>query len=110
MTETGNLNDVEQRYRRIGGHAAPAGLVESLDGDNYIPTQSDTFAQFLQVNPSILAKQAFVQAAEYGVQSARGRLSPSLELRASAGRDKNEHHYIHNHDNVRSSSMQLLLS
>ncbi|HLS18015.1 MAG TPA: TolC family outer membrane protein [Paenalcaligenes sp.] len=110
MTETGNLNDVEQRYRRIVGHAAPAVLVESLDGDNYIPTQSDTFAQFLQVNPSILAKQAFVQAAESGVQSARGRLSPTLELRASTGRDKNEPPYINNHDNGRSSSVQLLMS
>lgn len=110
MTEAGNLNDVEQRYQRIIGQPAPAVLVDNLNGDSYIPQQPDNFSQFLQVNPSILAKQAFVQAAESGVKSARGRLSPTLELRASTGRDKNEPPHINNSLNGRSSSVQLLMS
>ncbi len=110
MTEAGNLNDVEQRYRRIVGHPAPAVLIDDFDANSYIPQQPDNFAQFLQVNPSILAKQAFVQAAESGVRSARGRLAPTLELRASTGRDKNEPPYVTDSTNGRSSSVQLLMS
>src|SRR5699024_12532254 len=83
MTEAGNLNDVEQRYQRIIGHSAPATLVDNLDGDSYIPQQPDSFSQFLQVNPSILAKHAFVQAAEYGVKSAGDRMSSSRVIRAT---------------------------
>lgn len=110
MTEAGNLNDVEQRYRRIVGHPAPAVLVDNFDGASYIPQQPENFAQFLQVNPAILAKQALVQAAESGVKSAQGRMAPTLELRASTGRDKNEPPHLNNSLNGRSSNVQLLMS
>ena len=110
MTEAGNLNDVEQRYRRIVGQPAPAVMLDDIALQSYFPEQPDNFAQYLQVNPSILAKQAFVQAAESGTKSARGRLSPTLELRASTGKDKNQPPHINDGSNSRSSNVQLLMT
>lgn len=110
MTEAGNLNDVQQRYQRIVGQPAPELLVDGADLALYFPEQADDFTQFLQLNPSILAKQAFVQAAESGKNAARGRLSPTLELRASTGKDRNEPPYLNRVENNRSSSVQLLMT
>lgn len=110
MTEAGNLNDVQQRYQRIVGQPAPALLVDGADLALYFPGQADDFTQYLQLNPSILAKQAFVQAAESGQSAARGRLSPTLELRASTGKDRNEPPYLNRVENNRSSSVQLLMT
>lgn len=110
MTEAGNLNDVEQRYLRIVGRSAPEILLDDLDLSNYFPQQPENFANYLQTNPSILAKQAYVQAAEAGKKSARGRLAPVFEIRASTGKDKNQPPYMNQVDNSRSSSVQLLMS
>lgn len=82
MTESGNLNDVLQRYQRIVGVPATTLLsAPSVAAD--LPQDSLNFNESLKRNPSILSKQALAQAARSGKDVARGRLSPTVELKAS---------------------------
>src|SRR5690606_38979121 len=91
MTETGNLNDVSQRYRRIVGEQPPATMLEAPDVSSYLPSaDAQDFSMSMRNNPAILSKQALVQASEAGVQSAKGRHMPTLEFRAATGKDKGQ--------------------
>lgn len=109
MTESGNLNDVLQRYQRIVGAPAPANLagLPSVEAD--LPQSAENFKDSLRVNPSILSKQALAQAAESGVDVAKGNFSPTLEFRAATGRDKNQPPSVADR-NAQSSNVQLVLS
>lgn len=110
MTESGNLNDILQRYQRIVGAPAPAILLTPPSVAADIPQKPDNFNSFLIHNPSLLSKQALVQAAKLGKDSAKGRLSPTLELKAATGRDKNPNPNTPNYRDTQSSNVQLVMS
>jgi len=109
MTATGNLNDVTQRYQRLVGAVPPDTLAEAPNVDKDLPKDPTDFSQSVRVNPTVLAKQALVQAAERGKASAQGRFSPTFELRAATGRDRSDPPYI-NDQSVQSSNVQLMAS
>jgi len=90
MVATGNLNDVTQRYQRIVGKAPTDSLLDTQDVSREIPASAENFSDAIRGNPSVLAKQALVQAAEHGKASARGRFAPTLELQADTGRSQDQ--------------------
>lgn len=108
MTETGNLNDVLQRYRRIVGEPAAGKLAASPSVSAQLPAKPDDFRQSLLDNPSILSKQALVQAAQAGKAAASGRLSPTVQLQASTGTDRQLPDDAYR--NLRSTNVQVVLS
>lgn len=109
MTESGNLNDVLQRYQRIVGRSASPVLMAAPTVEADLPQQPAVFVDSLRINPTILSKQALAQAAKSGKDVATGRYSPTLEFRAATGRDKNEPRSVADR-NVQSSNVQLVLS
>ena len=109
MTESGNLNDVLQRYQRIVGVPATTLLsAPSVAAD--LPQDSLNFNESLKRNPSILSKQALAQAARSGKDVARGRLSPTVELKASTGRDKNPNPNNPSYRDTQASRVELVAS
>lgn len=90
MTENTNLNDVTQRFRRIVGEF-PAQKMAPVPTPK-LPLKSDlgTFTSVLANSPDVLSKQALVQAATAGRDAARGAFSPTFELRASTGSDRDQ--------------------
>jgi len=107
MTETSNLLDVEQRYRRIVGSEAPKALPVAPSMASQLPAGTQNFSEAMRRNPSFRAKQALIQAARAGMDVARGNFSPTLELRASTGRDRQDYDMDHR---TQSSSVQLVMS
>jgi len=107
MTAAGNLNDVTQRYQRIIGQVPAETLADAPDVESALPKAPTDFSQSVRVSPTVLAKQALVQAAERGKASAQGRFSPTLELRAATGRDRSDPPYI-NDETTQSSNVQLM--
>lgn len=110
MTESGNLNDVLQRYQRIVGSPAPAYLQPAPSVAADLPQQPANFNDSLKHNPTLLSKQALVQAANKGVDVARGNFSPTVELRAATGRDKNPKPSDRDYRHAQSSNVQLVAS
>lgn len=108
MTESNNLNDVTQRYRRIVGDYPSETLVETPSLTSVLPVKPTDFKDSLRGNPSVLSKQALVQAALAGKASAQGHFAPTLEFRASTGKDRAQLDPTFN--NVQSSNVQLVLS
>lgn len=108
MTESGNLNDVMQRFRRVVGEQPAPTLIEAPDVSSHVTADTQGFSQSMRNNPAILSKQALVQASEAGVSSAKGRHMPTLEFRASTGKDKGEPGLPYR--NAQSSNAQLVLS
>ncbi len=108
MTANGNLNDVTQRYQRIIGKAPAETLLDAPDIHASIPQNPADFAESVRVNPSVLAKQSLVRAAEYGVDSAKGKFAPTIELRANTGRDQNEPAVFGSTRNQQSSNVQVV--
>lgn len=109
MTASGSLNDVLQRYQRIVG--VPVGTLlpaPSVAAD--LPQDSLNFNDSLKQNPSLLSKQALAQAAKSGKEVARGRLSPTVELKASTGRDKNPNPNNPSYRDAQSSRVELVAS
>ncbi|MFV0284425.1 MAG: TolC family outer membrane protein [Castellaniella sp.] len=109
MTASGNLNDVTQRYQRIVGQVPPQTLDKVPGIEAVLSKKPNDFSSAVRANPSVLAKQALVQAAERGKASAQGRFAPTLELRAATGRDRSDPPYI-NDDSSHSSNVQLMAS
>lgn len=108
MTESNNLNDVTQRYRRLVGTAPPANLLEPADLSAVLPKNPKDFTSSIRSNPAILAKQALFQASEYGVDAAMGQDVPRVELRASTGRDTSLPGEAYR--NIQNSSVQVVMS
>lgn len=106
MTESGNLNDVTQRYRRIVGELPPETLLGAPEVGNRVSAELEKVHSVIKGSPSILSKQALVQAADAGVSSAKGRHAPTLEFRASTGRDKSQPNYR----DARATRAELVLS
>ena len=112
MTESGNLNDVSQRYRRVVGEYPAATLDPSPAADASKMPQGTTqdFNQALRASTTILSKQALVQAAQAVQEMAKGNYAPKLELRAGTGRDRDMLTAAGPATNIQSSSIQLLLT
>lgn len=106
MTESGNLNDVIQRYRRVVGELPPETLLGAPEVGDKVSAELDKVHSVIKGNPSVLSKQALVQAADAGVSSAKGNHAPTLEFRASTGRDKSQPNYRDAH----ASRAELVLS
>ena len=92
MTESNNLNDVTQRYRRLIGELPPAEMEAVPEAVAGLPVigQTENFADSLRVNPTLLSKQALVQAAEAGNHVAKAAFAPTLDFRASTGKDREQ--------------------
>jgi len=88
QTATANLLDVQARYRRITGGAAPAALAPAPDISGRLPADPANFNESLRRNPSLLSKQATLQGAQAGVAAAKGAFSPRFEFVASNGRNR----------------------
>jgi len=108
MTESGNLNDVSQRYQRLVGDLPPPVLLDAPAVDDWLPKKPDRFIDELRSNPELLAKQALVQAGAATVDAAKGNHSPTLELRASSGKDHSQPGLPYR--DAHSSNVQLVLS
>lgn len=108
MTESNNLNDVTQRYRRVVGSLPPQTMAEPISLGMALPNKPEDFRASIQTNPGVLAKQALFQASEHGVDAARGNDLPRLELRASTGRDTNLPGEAYR--NIQNSSVQVVMS
>ncbi|WP_103035836.1 TolC family outer membrane protein [Castellaniella caeni] len=107
MTANGNLNDVTQRYQRLTGTVPPETMAAAPNTDALLPNNPDNFTDSVRVNPTVLSKQALVQAAERGKASAKGHFAPTVELRAATGRDRSDPPYI-NDESTQSSNVQLM--
>ncbi len=110
MTENNNLNDVTQRYRRIVGSYPGAMLdpVPVVSDKLPVPGVTTDFSDALRINSTLLSKQALVQSAEANEKVANAAHSPTLELRAGTGRDREQPGDVFR--NVQSSRVQLLLT
>ena len=108
MTESGNLNDVLQRYMRIVGEPAPAALAPAPSVAADLPQNVANFSASLKQNPSILSKQALTQAAKSGKDVARGRLAPKVEVVAATGRDRNPNPNNPSYRDAQASNVQVI--
>jgi adhesin transport system outer membrane protein len=110
MTESNNLNDVLQRYRRVVGEYPAATLdpVPEVTGKLPVSGVAKDFGDSLRASPLLLSKQALVQAAEAGQKAAKGAHMPKLELLASTGRDRDQNSPAY--WDVQSSRVQLMLT
>lgn len=108
MTESANLNDVTQRFRRVTGLDVPATLAPPPRLDDKLPKDPKNFNDSLRSNPSFLSKQALLQAADAGVQSSKGAFSPKFEFVASNGTDTSQPGP--DYKNTRSSNVQVVMS
>jgi outer membrane protein, adhesin transport system len=109
MTESNNLNDVSQRYRRLVGEYPAVNLDPVPEVTEKLPVAGvvTDFGSELRAHPSLLSKQALVQAAEAGQNSAKALHAPTLDLRASTGRDRADEF---DDRRMQSSRAQLMLT
>jgi len=107
MTETSNLLDVQQRFRRLTGQMPARTLQPVQPVLDHLPEDPRDFIPSLRANPELLSKQALIQATRAGVDAARGNFSPTLELRASTGRD---HAQFEQSSRTHSTSVQVVAS
>jgi len=108
FTESANVLDVTQRYRRITGASPTADMLPIPDMSNRLPDHPKDFSDSIRRNPSFLSTQASVQAANAGIKVAQSNYSPKLEVVATTGRDQSEADPAYR--NVQSSSVQLVAS
>lgn len=110
MTESNNLNDVTQRYRRVVGEYPAPVLEEVADPTASVPAPGSLtdFSEVIRFNPSLMSKQALVQAAQAGTKSAQAAHMPTLELLAGTGRDRDS--AGPSNRDVQSSRVQLRLT
>lgn len=110
MTETNNLNDVMQRYRRVVGEYPAAVMDPVPEVTDKLPLggANKDFGDSLRASPLLLSKQALLQAAEAGQKAAKGAHMPKLELLASTGRDRDQNSAAY--WDVQSSRIQLMLT
>lgn len=110
MTESNNLNDVTQRFRRVVGDYPPVQMPEVPDVVGGLPVigQTQNFEDAIRVSPAILSKQALVQAAQAGTKAAQAAHAPTLDVRASTGRDREQPGAASR--DIQSSRVQLMLT
>jgi len=108
MTETNNLNDVTQRYRRIVGELPPPELALAPDITDDLPIGPVDFTVSLRRNPSVLSKQALLLASNAARDAAKGRFSPTVHFVASTGTDREQPSEAYR--DVQSSKVEVVLS
>ncbi|MFW8566949.1 TolC family outer membrane protein [Orrella sp. 11846] len=108
MAANGNLNDVTERFRRIVGLMPADTLLPVGDVSKSIVRGQKNFSTSMRNNPGLLSKQALFQAADAGVDSARGKFSPTAELRAATGKDRGKPDDIYR--DAHSSNVELVVS
>jgi len=110
MTESGNLNDVSQRYRRLVGELPVADMapVPEVSGRLALVSDARNFEDSIRSNPSLLSKQALVLAAQAGEKSAKGSRAPLVELRAGVGRDRTQPSGIYR--DMQTANVQVLMT
>jgi len=107
MTETANLIDVEQRFRRLTGMGQPGELLDTPELTPDLPIKPVDFVDAIRRNPSFLSKQALLQGANAGVAASKGNFSPRFDFVAATGRDRGENA---DYKNVQSSSVALQMT
>lgn len=107
MTETANLADVQQRFLRITGGVPGEFLQPVPDVSDRLPVRPSNFNESLRRSPSLLSKQATLQATQAGVSSSKGAFAPTVELVAATGRGQPAQ--PSGEYDLRSSSVQLLV-
>jgi len=107
MTESHNLLDVQQRYRRLTGQMPVADMQPVSPVLDVLPKDPENFIPSLRANPEFLSKQALIQAARAGIDVARANFSPTLEFRAATGQDRAQ---FEQSRRTHSSSVQLVAS
>ncbi|HLT98179.1 MAG TPA: TolC family outer membrane protein [Burkholderiaceae bacterium] len=90
MTESANLNDVSQRYQRLVGELPAPVLLDAPNIAHWLPVKPENFLRELRSNPELLAKQALVHSEGSAFAAAKGLHMPTLELRASTGKDHSQ--------------------
>ena len=89
-TETANLHDVTARYQRIINEAPPrVSFPPALIGRAMPASQQAALARMFKENPTVLAAQENIEAAEYDIAVRRAAYSPRLDFRARADNSEN---------------------
>lgn len=89
-TETANLHDVTARYQRIVNEAPPrVGFPPALIGRAMPASQQAALVRMFKENPTVLAAQENIEAAEYDIAVRRAAYSPRLDFRARADNSEN---------------------
>ena len=89
-TETANLHDVTARYQRIINEVPPrVAFPPALIGRAMPASQQAALAQMFKENPTVLAAQENIEAAEHDIAVRRAAYSPRLDFRARADNSEN---------------------
>jgi len=89
-TETANLHDVTARYQRIINEAPPhVAFPPALIGRAMPASQKAALERMFKENPSVLAAQENIEAAEHDIAVRRAAYSPRLDFRARADNAEN---------------------
>jgi outer membrane protein, adhesin transport system len=89
-TETANLHDVTARYQRIIDEAPPrVAFPPALIGRAMPASQKAALERMFKENPSVLAAQENIEAAEHDIAVRRAAYSPRLDFRARADNSEN---------------------
>lgn len=89
LTESSNLHDVSQRFQRIVGEAPADALDKPPVFTDKLPTEKDVLRQAITDNPGFKAAVANIRASRANIDVQRANYSPTVEVRASTGMDKN---------------------
>jgi len=82
-TETANLHDVTARYQRIVNEAPPrVAFPPALIGRAMPASQKAALEKMFNENPTLLAAQENIEAAEHDIAVRRAAYSPRLDFRA----------------------------
>ncbi|GAA5177751.1 hypothetical protein GCM10025771_15540 [Niveibacterium umoris] len=89
LTETSNLHDVTERYRRIVGQMPANTLAALPDVAAALPKSVNPVAEAVSANPAFRASVASVRAARAETDLRRASYMPSVELRVGQNWDRN---------------------
>ncbi len=89
LTETSNLHDVTERYRRIVGQMPGATLASPPDVSTALPQGTNPVADAVAANPTFQAAVAALRAARAETELRRAGYMPSVELRVGQNWDRN---------------------
>lgn len=89
LTETSNLHDVTERYRRVVGIMPAATLAELPDVATALPQSANPVAEAVSANPSFQAAVASLRAARAETEFRRASYMPNVEVRLGQNWDRN---------------------
>ncbi|WP_324256096.1 TolC family outer membrane protein [Niveibacterium sp. 24ML] len=89
LTETSNLHDVTQRYRRIVGTQPANTLANMPDVAGALPQGGNPVSDAVSANPAFQAAVASLRAARAETDLRRATYMPNLELRVGQNWDQN---------------------